>query len=710
MTENSKIEIEINNVNNIKNGKITVKENELNIKYGANGTGKSSFVKAIDLKSKRDTLEVLKSFNDYDNPSIDISSEFSNVVIFDENFVENIVFNNEQFIENGFEVFIKTPLYDERRNRLNTRLEKLKVDIGKSDEILELQSALDVITGKISKNDDGSLRRNPYIKGVLKRANIHNIPSELDKYKNFIEDEDNIQWIDWKSKGFKFDNKKLCPFCTDELKESYEEEKKVFKDTYDKNSAKNLKHLLDIFSELKEYMMEDKYIHLNSCIKTESDEETLKLNINKFVDEVIFLKNKINQIVNFDSYRIDNNEISKLDIKVKELLINSNNLDIFKSEKTLRIITNINNEINEIIMTIGDLKSEVGALNGYIQAAAKQSKNDINDFLMSAGMNYEVDIIVDDEGEAKTLLKYKCAEGITCDVKEINRHLSWGERNAFALVLFMYYSLQKKADLIVLDDPISSFDSNKKYAIINRLFKKRSNRDSFYGKTVLMMTHDFEPVIDFVINNKPTGGFVNADFIKNIDGHIKEDAINNECIKPITAILNENSKNSNIFKLNRIVFLRKLIELTVSTTDEQLSYDMMSSLIHGKEEPDKKIGKNEFELLSPEEKRKGINFIRTYIEDFDYNVYFNEVFKASTILSQYKDETNNYLKIQLFRVYIELKEIRKKIDDDVVLKFVDGVYHLENEYTYNLNILKFDVVPKYIIDRVNNFMVSELAN
>jgi len=49
--------------------------------------------------------------------------------------------------------------------------------------------------------------------------------------------------------------------------------------------------------------------------------------------------------------------------------------------------------------------------------------------------------------------------------------LSFGERNAFALVLFMFDAIKENADLIILDDPISSFDKNKKYAIMNMLFK-----------------------------------------------------------------------------------------------------------------------------------------------------------------------------------------------------------------------------------------------
>ncbi|TOA22982.1 AAA family ATPase, partial [Vibrio parahaemolyticus] len=75
--------------------------------------------------------------------------------------------------------------------------------------------------------------------------------------------------------------------------------------------------------------------------------------------------------------------------------------------------------------------------------------------------------------------------------------LSFGERNAFAIVLFMYECLSKKPDLIILDDPISSFDKNKKYAILEMLFRRKAE-NCLKSKTVLMLTHDVEPIIDTV--------------------------------------------------------------------------------------------------------------------------------------------------------------------------------------------------------------------
>jgi wobble nucleotide-excising tRNase len=47
----------------------------------------------------------------------------------------------------------------------------------------------------------------------------------------------------------------------------------------------------------------------------------------------------------------------------------------------------------------------------------------------------------------------------------------------------MYESISKNVDLVVLDDPISSFDRNKKFALIEMLFmRERSLKD----RTVLM--------------------------------------------------------------------------------------------------------------------------------------------------------------------------------------------------------------------------------
>ncbi len=45
------------------------------------------------------------------------------------------------------------------------------------------------------------------------------------------------------------------------------------------------------------------------------------------------------------------------------------------------------------------------------------------------------------------------------------------------------------------DDPISSFDKNKKFAILEMLFYRDSS-ECLKNQMLLMLTHDVEPIID----------------------------------------------------------------------------------------------------------------------------------------------------------------------------------------------------------------------
>ncbi len=141
--------------------------------------------------------------------------------------------------------------------------------------------------------------------------------------------------------------------------------------------------------------------------------------------------------------------------------------------------------------------------------------------------------------------------------------------------------------------------------------------------------------------------------------------------------------------------------------DSQVAYDILSSLIHGKIIPDRKINEENYEALKPEEIDVGTKLIKKYITNFDYKFNLEKYYTADNLRNEYIKEQNNYLKLQIFREYLEIEEMRKKIKDDVVLKFVDNIYHIENDFTYCLNIFKFDIVPEYIINRINEFMKKE---
>lgn len=694
--------IEIKNCNNIKEAKISIEKSSLNIKYGMNGTGKSTIAKAI---GNREKLSELKTFGSNLEPEIRISESINNVEIFNNDFINRITFNGSEVIENGFEVFVKTDEYDKKRKEINDILNKLNRETFKDETINNLLNGFSNISTKIQLTASQTIKRNPAYKSILKKENMFDVPNSLEKYSDFIKDENkNINWVDWKNKGFEFDEKNKCPFCAEGLVETYAEEKEAFKENYTKSGMKNLSEILESLESLKDYLSIEQYNKLISCIKEDKSEDDIDFIYQKFMLEVTYLNDKFEKIYQFDSYNIKNSEIGNLANKVRDLIIDKGELKYFNNKIIFEVIDNITKKINDIIKKITDLQAKTATLNTFIKNSINSSKEDINKFLETAGFNYKFDFDVSSENSSKTILIYKGQEDINVD--NIDRHLSWGEKNAFALVLFMYYAISKKAELIILDDPISSFDSNKKYAIINRLFENRSDKKSFYGRTVLMLTHDFEPIIDFIINNKPNSGHAIAKYIKNTNNIVTEREItkSNDIIS-IVKLSYTYAKDSSINMISRVNFLRKYIEhICVENYEEnQLIYDMLSSLVHAKNYPDKQVNRDTYLRFTQEEFEKAQDCIRKYIEDFDYEEILNNYYNKEYIVEEFFKETNNYIKSQMFREYLEISGERNNLDNNL-LKFIDEIYHIENDYIFTIDLIKFDTIPDYIIEKINEFM------
>ena len=77
-------------------------------------------------------------------------------------------------------------------------------------------------------------------------------------------------------------------------------------------------------------------------------------------------------------------------------------------------------------------------------------------------------------------------------------------------------------------------------------------------------------------------------------------------------------------------------------------------------------------------------------------------------MKEFFEESNNYIKSQLFREYLEVSE-EKNLDNNL-LKFIDEIYHIENDYIFTIDLIKFDTIPDYIIEKINDFMEGKKPN
>ncbi|MHA1170166.1 MAG: AAA family ATPase [Candidatus Hodarchaeales archaeon] len=543
------IEAKINNCNNITSATIRLKKNYLNICYAMNGMGKSTIALAIKGCSEHNDLDFLHPFGSEIAPTCELSEEGLKVLLFNEGYVDQFVFQQSEVIQNSFEVFIKTPEYLAKQASIKEKLEKMHVNVSQNEDLQRIVSVGKLVKTKLPVTSTGGFRQSGTFKSLMSSASPYELPEELSKFRPLMERDYTVEWVAWKHDGTKYDSADICPFCSLDLGKEYESQKKKFADSYAKSDVKNRIEMLGYFHSVEEFMDTSSKDKLHRCIQGLETDEVTKLWITMFHHELDVLVGCITKIDNFNSHQVRTDDISKLDEQLVGLVIDKSNFRIFKSKRLEESVDSVNQIIEELRKETESLKQEIGELTSYIVSRSRDAIDDINDFLFTAGINYSFEIHPDAEDTSSTILKYKAIEPV--EVEDIRLHLSWGERNAFALVLFMHDALSKQPDVIVLDDPISSFDRNKKYAIINRLFSSR--RDSFFRKTVLMLTHDLQPIIDCLVNNKPHREFISACFLQNKEGVISEQEITPDDVKSITLLLSEHAKNEEYNKVHRVI-------------------------------------------------------------------------------------------------------------------------------------------------------------
>ncbi|WP_375778893.1 hypothetical protein ACE103_07440 [Bradyrhizobium sp. ma5] len=137
------------------------------------------------------------------------------------------------------------------------------------------------------------------------------------------------------------------------------------------------------------------------------------------------------------------------------------------------------------------------------------------------------------------------------------------------------------------------------------------------------------------------------------------------------------------------IYLRRDYELR---DDVGLEYNLLASLFKGRAVPTLQ-SKTENRDMTPEEKGAAEASIREeHLPGFSYDALVAEVNDVNCIRAKFLATDVGYEKIQLFRVF------NIDHDDDVIRKFINESYHIENEYVMQLNPHKFESIPEYVIE------------
>jgi ABC-type Mn2+/Zn2+ transport system ATPase subunit len=690
------MEIIIKNCNSIDEAKIEIEEGKLNIKYGVNGTGKSTIARAIELNTQG--VEKLKDLTPFKylekkskngaQPSIVGAETIKSVSIFNESYINQFVFKQDEVITNSFEIFIKNEEYNQKIEEIEKLISGIKETFRSNESLDQVIKDLMDLSECFGKSKTGYSAAGSIAKGLGNGNKIENIPPALEAYSDFLKSDNNVSWIGWQIKGNDFmDISEACPYCTSSTQDKKENIKSVSKE-YDAKSIEHLNKVLSIVERLNKYFSNDTNKNITEITKNKTGLSTEEINyLIEVKSQIDVLKDKLNKLKGITFFTF--NDVEKVTEKVNSLKINIELLIHLNSEETGKIVTSINNSLDTVLTKAGLLQGEINKQKASIQKTIQEHKTEINRFLKFAGYKYFVDI--ESEGEEyKMKLKH---EDFTESVSNGTQYLSYGEKNAFSLVLFMYESLAKNPDLIILDDPISSFDRNKKFAIIEMLFRRKK---SFKGRTALMMTHDLEPIIDMVKNLPHKFEPVPmASFLESRNGVVNEIKINKSDVITFAQVCDENT-GSQIDDIIKLVYLRRYYEII---NDKGAVYQLLSNLLHKREKPTEKIDQDEKEMTEDRIKEAS-GEIRRKIPNFDYCSILAKLNDKNQMLSLYKNTTNNYEKLQMFRI------IDEQHDSAVIKKYIDETFHIENEYVMQLNPCKYEIIPEFIVQECDTLLFN----
>jgi energy-coupling factor transporter ATP-binding protein EcfA2 len=462
--QSSDYAITITDCNSITRARITLRRTSLNIKYGPNGIGKSTIAHALVLNAQgSDALQDLLPFkyrqgNSGKAPAVVGADEIKSVLVFDEHYVSQFVFQPDEVVKNSFEIFINTPEFQAGIVELEAIFEDLKKVFLENKPLDDVVASFTELRNAFTITKSGAIARTSKgFKALGMGGKLTTIPKPLQGYEKFLHSDNPAGWLTWQSKGKNYlDLSDNCPFCSvpnvDKTTAVHVSEE------YESSSVKSMSALRLAIEKLSGFFVPERLEQLREIttsleeLSPEQDQflAGLRGQVETLLDKFTALKG-----LSFHALR----DVPDVDNALRNLKIDLSLLDALNSEGTQGVVETMNNHLEHVAEQINEIKKRVGIQKAGVARSIAQNQDEINEFLTSAGYKYSVRIESNDDSY-RMILEHQDAPG---HLEAAASHLSFGERNAFALVLFMHQVRRDNPDLVVLDDPVSSFDKTKKF-------------------------------------------------------------------------------------------------------------------------------------------------------------------------------------------------------------------------------------------------------
>lgn len=693
----------IENCRSIDNASISIEPGKLNVKFAPNGTGKSSIAKALVSAVSESIGPDLVPFKwqkegSAEKHPFNVSglNGITSVEVFDEEYVQSVVFQQDSLFPGSFDVFVRTPEFINTENKLREQLEAM-VKLSEREDVRRLAADLESFLANLVGNS--GLDRNKKPKGsspvvkALKEGNTwaHEDPL-LTPFKPILAQGPFKKWAAWHKQGRDYLSlmEGVCPYCGLPASDS---EKRIdaVGNSFDSTKVGNIEKTINALSIGSAYLSETASCKINSIVDSADPiTEQEKAFIGKVVQDAQLIIDTLAKLRAISSYfvlsSVDNLNEGLSNCKIDIALV-----DNFNSSICSALAAEINKAVDAAMTNAGKLIGLVKRQKLHLAAALKDRCEEINSFLTEAGYPYSVNIPGAEDGKCAVRLVHTSQ----WEVPDSREALSYGEKNAFALVFFAYECMSKKPDLVILDDPISSFDGAKRYALLNMLFLGGIGEATLKGKTVLLLTHDYGTLFDIEHTHKPTfQPSANSCVLSCADGLVNETVVTANDMVLADNLYERLAKSSSALMV-KLVYARKVLEVRDDKGD---AYDVVSSLFHHRPTPTH----IDMTPLKSTEINNGVTNLEAIVgEPIDYNDLLDTLNNPTKMLAIFDASSSNYEKLQLARIATEACT-----DDKVLKERMDESVHVGNGFLYQLDPTRFELVPSQLVERCRDEMVN----
>lgn len=609
--------------------------------YAPNGVGKSSLARALNNESKSEYEY------EYNGKQYTEKSKESPILVIDDFFFRNIATrDNEKLSDYILGSQIAKEL--ELKEKIETNTKKVKDDI-----ISYLKKEYNI------KSKDSCLCG--YIKNDSLKKFINSLSNAQDKGKNYSVD----NLIKLTSEFVMNENKKIDSNKFNYIKDNIGGKESIIKSIvdFDTNNIKLIQGFskLDINNDAINIL--NKHNGITKCIF--EDKHVLPDDIKEQ------LENNKNLIIK----QLDDGQ-KKIVNTIFELGDNPFNIkDIFNSSFELGDSANVEKLITEIKEIILQIENEI--IKKYIQLVKDtELEKDYSEY--NKIIEKKIELSEDDELLLKDIVencinkKVKLtrddSKNIIFTIEDTNfigksrqeLPLSTGEQNFISLYFDLLSAKNSDKEIIIIDDPISSFDSIYKNKIVYSIIKVLANKKKVIIlthniNTIKLMHHQYKNCFNlYLLNNEKDGdnGFIQINKKEQSSGTLQDMDFMLEIKNVISFFknqeINTDLKDKEQFLLSLIPFMRSYSNLLLSDD----IYKKLCKLMHGYEN-----------------------------DKVDVNEIFKKLFDVDLLQSQYEINVEDILQID--------------IKDEIIDK---TKYPILNRTLYhNLNYLKLRLLVEHTL-------------